>query len=359
MKQINRLNKLRALLKAKICDAILINKEENLHYFSGFRGDDTFLIITLDKCFLITDSRYTQQAKEQTEFEVIEHKTGIIAKTIELVQKLGVQSLAFEGNALIFNIYNKLQSELNALDIDFSTALDLTELRIIKDEEELALMKKAIAISDEAYSEILKFVKVGMSEIQVAAQLEHIMRKLGSERPAFTTIVASGLRGALPHGVATDKLINDGEFVTIDFGAVYKGYHSDITRTFCVGKANDKQHELYDIVLGAQLIGLKEIMPGKSGKDVDTSVRKYIENAGYGKFFGHGLGHGVGLEIHELPRLSPFSPTKALQENMLVTDEPGIYMPDFGGIRIEDTVLVTANGCQALTQSDIRLIEIM
>ena len=198
-----------------------------------------------------------------------------------------------------------------------------------------------------------------MSEYEVATELEYYMKKLGSERPAFTTIVASGVRGALPHGVATDKLINNGEFVTIDFGAVYKGYHSDITRTFCMGTANDKQREIYDIVLHAQLLGLQEITPDKSGKEVDFPVRQYIKEAGYGEFFSHGLGHGVGLEIHELPRLSPLSPTKALKENMIVTDEPGIYVPDFGGVRIEDTVLVTANGCQALTQSDKRLIEIM
>lgn len=359
MKQANRINKLRYLLQQKHCDAILISKEENLHYFSGFRGDDTFLIITLNDCYLITDSRYTQQAQEQTDFKVIEHTTGLINKTVELVNDLKVVSLAFEGNALIFNQYSKFVDLLTAVEIDFSTAVDLTSLREIKDQEEIYLIKKAIAISDEAYRHILEYVKVGMSECEVATELEYYMKKLGSERPAFTTIVASGVRGALPHGVATDKLINNGEFVTIDFGAVYKGYHSDITRTFCMGKASDKQREIYDIVLQAQLLGLREIAPGKSGKDVDAPVRQYIKNAGYGEFFGHGLGHGVGLEIHELPRLSPFSPTKELKENMIVTDEPGIYVPDFGGIRIEDTVLVTADNCQALTQSDKRLVEIM
>ena len=343
MYQNNRIEKLRKVLQANYCDAMLISKEENLHYFSGFTGDDTFLIITLNDCFLITDSRYTKQASEQTSFTIIEQKTGLLSKTVELIKKLNINSLAFEGNALIFNQYNYLAKNLVDIEVDFSTSLDLTELRIIKDENEIELIKKAINISDEAYSHILKFVKAGMSEQEIATELEYFMRKLGSERPAFTTIVASGVRGALPHGVATDKLINNGEFVTIDFGAVYKGYHSDITRTFCVGKASDRQKEIYDIVLQAQLLGLKEIAP----------------NAGYGDFFGHGLGHGVGLEIHELPRLSPLSPTDKLKENMIVTNEPGIYVPDFGGVRIEDTVLVTANGCQALTQSDKRLVEIM
>lgn len=355
----NRIFRLREFLKRQNCDSVIINKEENLHYFSGFTGDDTILIITLNDCYLVTDSRYIEQAKQQTNFAVFEQKTGLLAKTAQMIEEMGLLSVAFEGNALKYNAYAKLKDCLKDTDVDFSTSVDLDELRIIKDDDEIELIKKAIWISDEAYSHILKYAKAGMSENDIACELETVMRRLGSQRPAFTTIVASGVRGALPHGTATDKLINDGEFVTIDFGAVYKGYHSDITRTFCIGQASDKQREIYDVVLNAQLLGLKEIAPGKSGREVDAPVRDYIKNAGYGQYFGHGLGHGVGLEIHELPRLSPLSPTARLEKNMLVTDEPGIYLPDFGGVRIEDTVLVTADGCQPLTQSDKRLIEIM
>lgn len=355
----NRILRLREFIKEKNCDAVMINKEENLHYFSGFTGDDTILLITLNECYLITDSRYIEQAKQQTDFAIFEQTSGLFNKTAQMIEELGLLSVAFEGSALSYNAYAKLNNLLLDKDIDFSTSVDLDELRIIKDSAEIELIKKAIYISDEAYTHIIKYVKAGMSENEIACELETVMRRLGSERPAFTTIVASGVRGALPHGVATDKLINDGEFVTIDFGAVYKGYHSDITRTFCIGQASDKQKEIYDVVLNAQLIGLKEIAPGKSGKEIDAPVRNYIKNAGYGQYFGHGLGHGVGLEIHELPRLSPLSPTKELKENMLVTDEPGVYLPNFGGVRIEDTVLVTADGCQPLTKSDKRLIEIM
>lgn len=356
-----RLARLRAFMADNKCGAVVVNKEENIHYFSGFRGDDTILIVTEQGSFLITDSRYTEQAAQQTQADlckVVEQKTGLLAKTAEVLKQLGAKYVAFEGNALLFDAYSRLKEMLEEAKIDFSAAVNLDELRIIKDAQELELTKKAIWISDEAYTHILTYVKAGMSENEVAAELEDKMRRLGSERPAFTTIVASGQRGALPHGVATDKLINDGEFVTIDFGAVYKGYHSDITRTFCVGRAGDKMREIYDTVLGAQLTGLKEIAPGKSGKEVDAPVRKYIADAGYGDYFGHGLGHGVGLEIHELPRLSPLSPTKELKENMLVTDEPGIYLPGFGGVRIEDTVLVTADGCRPLTQSSKKLIEL-
>lgn len=355
----NRIFRLREFLKRQNCDSVIINKEENLHYFSGFTGDDTILLITLNDCYLVTDSRYIEQAKQQTNFAVFEQKTGLLAKTAQMIEEMGLLSVAFEGNALKYNAYAKLKDCLKDTDVDFSTSVDLDELRIIKDDDEIELIKKAIWISDEAYSHILKYAKAGMSENDIACELETVMRRLGSQRPAFTTIVASGVRGALPHGTATDKLINDGEFVTIDFGAVYKGYHSDITRTFCIGQASDKQREIYDVILNAQLLGLKEIAPGKSGREVDAPVRDYIKNAGYGQYFGHGLGHGVGLEIHELPRLSPLSPTARLEKNMLVTDEPGIYLPDFGGVRIEDTVLVTADGCQPLTQSDKRLIEIM
>ena len=197
-----------------------------------------------------------------------------------------------------------------------------------------------------------------MREIEVAAQLEHIMRKLGSQKPAFDTIVASGIRGALPHGIATDKIIKKGEFVTMDFGAIYKGYNSDITRTVFVGHASEKEQKIYNAVLRVQYLGLKTIKPGISGKSVDETVRNALEKEDLAKYFTHGLGHGVGLEIHEEPRLSKHSKCEALKANMIVTDEPGIYIPDFGGIRIEDTVLVTETGAKPLTKSPKNLIEI-
>ena len=183
------------------------------------------------------------------------------------------------------------------------------------------------------------------------------MGKLGAEKPAFDTIMASGKRGALPHGRASQKIIETGDFVTMDFGAVYQGYHSDITRTICMGVATVRQREIYDIVLTAQLAGVQAIRPGKTGKDIDAIARKMIEDAGFGEFFGHGLGHSLGLNIHEEPRLSPATHT-LLMENMVVTVEPGIYLPDWGGVRIEDTVLVNADGCQILTASSKQLIEI-
>ncbi len=235
---------------------------------------------------------------------------------------------------------------------------ELDSLRTIKDESEIELIKKAVSISDQAFAEVISVIKAGMTEMEVAAELEYRMRKLGSERPAFATIVASGVRGSLPHGTASNKVIQEGELVTMDFGAVYQGYHSDITRTICVGKASQKQKELYHIVLDAQLNGLAAVCAGKKNNAVDMAARYVITQNGYAENFGHGLGHGVGLEIHEWPRLSPKAEPMVLENGIVVTVEPGIYIPEWGGIRIEDTVVVTSNGCNKLTQSTKKLLEL-
>ncbi len=352
-----RLEKLRRFLKKQELDAVVINKVENLHYFSGFTGDDAVLVVSQKDAVLITDFRYMEQAKQQSKtFELIEHNKGLLPKTAEILMGLKLQNIGFEGNVLTYNDFSLLTKLLKGL--TFKQAIELDSLRLIKDEQEIDLLKKAVEISDRAYEHILTILRPGISEIEIAAELENCMRRLGSEKPAFTTIVASGERGSLPHGVATDKLIVDGDFVTMDFGAVYKGYHSDITRTVCVGNANDKQRKIYDIVLKAQLLGVEKVQLGSAGQTVDAAVRRYIMDAGYGQFFGHGLGHGVGLEIHEFPRLSPSSTCEHLEENMIVTVEPGIYLPGWGGIRIEDTVLVTALGGQSLTQSNKQFVEL-
>lgn len=352
-----RLDKLRSFLQAKKIDGVIINKLENLHYFSGFTGDDTILLVSAEKAELITDFRYVEQAQQQTKsFDIIEQKEGLLKVVAQRVRENGLKKIGFEGASLTYNDFSALHEMMPMVRLDVPVKLD--ELRMIKDQEELALLRKAVAISDRAYEEIVNFIRPGVREIDIAVELEGCMRRLGSQKPAFTTIVASGNRGSLPHGFATEKLIVDGEFVTMDFGAVYQGYHSDITRTVCVGTADEKQREVYDVVLKAQQLGVRQVQVGKSGKSVDEDVRRYIMDAGYGRYFGHGLGHSVGLEIHEEPRLSPSSNCEHLVENMLVTVEPGIYIPDWGGIRIEDTVLVTADGGQPLTQSSKQLMEI-
>ena len=346
----DRLKKLRSFLSKEKLNAVVISKYVNLHYFSGFRGDDTVLVITPKEAYLLTDSRYTEQAAQQAPaFTVLEQKNGLWKKTKKLLERLKVKSAGFEGNDLVYEHYAWLKEHLPQVKLK---SVDLDPLRQIKESEEIEKIRKACLIADKAYEDILSYIHAGMTELQVAAYMENYMRELGSEGPSFTTIVASGMRSILPHGVATSKVIERGDFVTMDYGAVYEGYHSDITRTVIVGKATKKQQEIYHHVLEAQELALTMIQPGASGKEVDAAVRAYFDKHGLAKYFGHGLGHSLGLEIHEEPRLSPSSTCEALQPGMLITDEPGVYLPDFGGVRIEDTVLVTEHGCERLTISD-------
>ena len=351
-----RLAALRAFLDEKKVNAVIITKPSNLRYFSGFTGDSTFLIITRKKNILITDGRYIEQAKlEAPKFELIEQKEGLLKRVSEVLIEIGILSIGFEGNYLTVNELDKLKELAPKLKL---TSITIDEIRQVKDETEIAKIEIACDIADKAFAEIVKFIRPGMREFEIAAELEHIMRRLGSQKAAFDTIVASGVRSALPHGIATDKIIRRGEFVTMDFGAIYKGYNSDITRTVFVGRADDKQRNLYNAVLNAQLLGLNTIKPNISGKETDAVVRSYLEQVGFAQYFTHGLGHGVGLEIHEEPRLSKLSTCEALKAGMIVTDEPGVYIANYGGVRIEDTVLVTDSGARALTKSDKRLIEI-
>ena len=352
-----RLEAIRALLEEQGLDAVVVTKYVNLHYFSGFRGDDTTLVISKDKAALITDNRYTEQAGQQAPlFEIVEQQEGLLSKTAEVVKSFGCQKVAFEGNALIYDDFQKLTELLTG--VEFTTALHLDKLREIKDKEEISYIRRACQIADKAFEEVLTYIKPGVTELAVAARLENAMRENGSEKPSFTTIVASGLRGSLPHGTATDKVIEAGELVTMDFGAMYQGYCSDITRTICVGEASDRQRFIYNKVLEAQKMALGLIKPGASGKAVDLAVREALDKDDLGKYFGHGLGHSLGLEIHESPRLSRKSTCESLQPGMLVTDEPGVYIPGWGGLRIEDTVLVTESGSEALTCANKDFIEI-
>ena len=242
-------------------------------------------------------------------------------------------------------------------EISFDTSLALDALRQVKDADEIALIRRACAIADEGFAHIIRYIQPGMTEMEVAAELEHYMRTLGSERPAFQTIIASGVRGSLPHGVASDRVIARGELVTMDFGAVCAGYHSDITRTICVGRADARQREIYDAVLSAQMRALAALRPGVTGIEVDRVARDSLAEKNFEQYFGHGLGHSLGLEIHEEPRLSKAG-KHIMQPNMLITDEPGVYIPGWGGIRIEDTVLITADGSEPLTRAPKEFIEI-
>ena len=351
-----RIARLRALLAEKVVDAVLVTKEENVHYFSGFRGDSTALLVTPEQLILVTDSRYTEQAAaEAPAYAIVEQRDGLYKKIAEVAMDCGIIALGFEGGVLSYDSYTKMQGLLG--EISFDTSLNLDPLRQVKDADEIALIRRACKIADEGFAHILSYIQPGMTEMEVAAELEHHMRTLGSERPAFQTIIASGVRGSLPHGVASDKIIARGELVTMDFGAVWEGYCSDITRTICVGRADTRQRELYAAVLAAQQRALAAICPGVTGAEVDRIARDALAEKALDQYFGHGLGHSLGLEIHEEPRLSKAGKA-LLQPNMLITDEPGIYIPEWGGIRIEDTVLITADGAEPLTCAPKEFIEI-
>ncbi len=352
-----RVAKLREQLKLHNHDGILITSQSNRRYITGFTGSAGFALITQDKAVLVTDFRYIDQAKTQAAFfEIIQHQGPIMDTVKEQLNAFGVKTLAFEQDVVTFAQYSSWKELLDNVNL-VPTSQFVEKLRLIKDEEEVTLIQKAAEIADQAFSYILGVIKPGMTEIEVAMKLEYKMRELGASGPSFDTIVASGYRSALPHGVASEKVIEKGDFVTMDFGAIYKGYVSDITRTIVIGEASEKQKEIYNIVLEAQLKGVDNIKAGLTGKEADALTRDLITQYGYCDYFGHGTGHGIGLDVHEGPGVS-FKSDTVLEPGMVVTVEPGIYLTNFGGVRIEDDVLITEDGNQILTKSPKELIEI-
>lgn len=351
----NRVNKLRERLDAEGLDAILVTSGFNRRYLSGFTGSSAYLLITSEKAYLLTDFRYIQQAEEQApDFEIIRHQGSLSEEVGKQLQKMQVHTIGFEKQHVTYALYEELQRR--ATEVKWVPVEGLMEkLRLIKSMEELSTIQKACQIADDAFQHILGYIKPGVAEKEVAIELEFKMRKLGAQGPSFDTIIASGERGALPHGVASDKIIRSGELVTLDFGAYYEGYVSDITRTVAVGEPTEKMKEVYEIVRMAQENGVAKVKSGMSGKEADALTRDLIRDAGYGEYFGHSTGHGIGLEVHEGPGLSSKSDV-VLKPGMIVTVEPGIYLPNVGGVRIEDDVVLTDNGCEILTKSPKNLI---
>ncbi len=347
----HRVERLKELFDTKGIDGMMITKAENRRYITGFTGSAGIVIISKDRNILITDFRYLEQAAEQApDFEIHDVTKDISVNVKEIVTELGIKKLGFETQGMNYFEYRLYHRQLQ--DITEMVPLDgiTEELRIIKDESEIALLKKAAEIADAAFEHIVTFIKPGLTELEVSLELEHFMKINGSEKNAFDIIVASGPRSSLPHGIASDRVIQSGEFVKMDYGAVYKGYHSDITRTVVVGEPTEKMLEVYGIVKKAQQTVLEQIKAGMTTVEADAIARDIITEAGYGSNFGHGLGHGVGLQIHEDPRVSP-KETSILREQMIVTVEPGIYIPHWGGVRIEDDIVITRDGCRVLTSA--------
>ncbi|MGG1400597.1 aminopeptidase P family protein [Bacillus salipaludis] len=349
-----KLEKLRESFAANGIEGILITSPYNRRYVSNFTGTAGVILISSEKALFITDFRYIEQASKQCQgFEIIKFSTAIPEEVAKQAKQLGINKLGFEADYLTFSEFKSYEKEFEGELLPVSGVIE--KLRLIKTDAEIKILKEAADIADAAFKHILDFIRPGKTELEVANELEFFMRRAGATSSSFDTIVASGKRSALPHGVASDKVIETGDFVTLDYGAYYKGYVSDITRTVAVGQPDEKLKNIYEIVLDAQLKGMEGIKPGMIGKEADALTRDYIAEKGFGEYFGHSTGHGIGLEVHEGPALS-FRSDLVLEPGMVVTCEPGIYIPGLGGVRIEDDTLVTKTGNEALTHSTKDLI---
>lgn len=329
----------------------LISSYPNIFYYSGFTSEDAYLLISKTRRMLVTDSRYTVQAGEQAkDFDIVDISDG----WKKIFENISEMCIAFEDEKISVAEYKKLKEHTkNKIWLRKQAVIDAP--RRIKDKRELKLIAAAEKLGDDAFSHILDYIKVGMTEREVALELEMYMKKHGASKLSFDTIVASGVRSSMPHGVASDKVIKYGDFVTMDFGCVYNGYCSDMTRTIVMGEADEKQREIYNIVLNAQLTALEKIKVGMNCADADKIARDVIEAAGCGKDFGHSLGHSVGIEIHEKPLFSPKS-KDILEEGQVLSVEPGIYKDGFGGVRIEDLIAVIDGKIVNFTASPKELI---
>ena len=350
-----RIGKIFKFMKEHDLPCITIKDVYTIRYLTGFTGDSSILYADDRIAVLVTDGRYIDQARSELKYCRVQEYKGNIWETI--AELAGAhQKVGFDGDAFSYEDAKALQAALAAT-VEM-VSVSLRTLRLIKDERELESLWQASKIADGAFERLLKEIKAGMTEKELAARLEYYMRSLGSEGVSFDTIVASGHRSALPHGAPTDKVVEVGDFVTFDFGAMYNGYHSDTTRTIVMGMANSWHREIYTVVQEAQYRGMKAAKPGITGKELDAEIRDYIESRGYGRYFTHGLGHGVGLEIHELPNINSKGDIP-LQEGMVFSIEPGIYIQGRGGVRIEDSVVLTKEGAHSLTTLKKTLMEIV
>lgn len=339
--------------------ALFITDPHNMWYLSGFRGGEGMVYISPQHQVVITHSRYTESASRESNFEIIEesrqHKRTDILK--ELIAEDHAHIVGYEDKYMRCFEFSRLQNKLTEVDQWMPLDEQIDEIRQVKTDRELELIAKAESIGDEAFEEVMKVVKPGVEEIEIAAELEYQLKMHGGQRLSFDTIIASGPNSSMPHAVPTMRRLEEGDFVTMDFGCVYEGYCSDMTRTVAIGKVDEEHKKVYNTVLSAQKAALEGIHAGMTGIECDALARDVISAAGYGDNFGHALGHGVGLYIHESPHFSPVDNTVIL-ENMVESVEPGIYLPGKFGVRIEDLVVVKKDGVLDLSHSPKELIEL-
>jgi len=333
-------------------DAFLVSSIPNVFYLTGFTGSTAAGMVTPAECCILVDPRYTVQARaECASCRVVEYSgKSAVAAAAELVNELAPRRLGYEADTVTMSCFRELRAGTDRRTSLRSTKGLVETLRRVKDSGEIELIRRAAEIADSALEVVLPRIKTGMSEKELALLVDTTLRRLGADREAFESIAASGPNSACPHASPTDRLIERGDLVKLDFGARYRGYNSDITRTVCVGAPDARQKEIHNIVLEAQLTAIDAIAPGKTGKEIDAVARDFIASRGYGESFGHGLGHALGIAVHDGPGFSRTSEI-VCEPGMVFTVEPGIYIEGWGGVRIEDDVLVTDSGAQVLTHA--------
>lgn len=341
-----RIARLRQLMRENGIESLLVTRREDVRYLSGFTGSSGSLLLASGRPCLITDFRYKLRAhKETIGITILIQKKDPISALRDAAARMDVETLWFDESALTVEGLKNFKKQ--GLRLKGHRGLVKT-LRQRKDKWELANIRTAIRRAEQSFRELRTAIKPGATERELGLKLEYLMREKGARKAAFDVIVASGGNGAMPHAVATNRRIKKGDLVIFDFGAEANGYYSDMTRTLCVGRPSPRQREIHELVLQAQSAAIRSVLVGVTCKSVDEAARVVIKKAGHGKHFGHGVGHGIGLRVHEGPSLSPLSKER-VEENMVFTIEPGVYIPGWGGVRIEDMVQVTEAGAKVLT----------
>ncbi len=337
---------IRRLMVSEGITSLLVTRREDVRYLTGFTGSAGTVLVTPGRPYLVTDFRYMLQARKETSgVRLLIQKKDWVSAVHDAAEQSSVGMVWFDESSVTVDALRKLRKA----GLRLKGSRDLVgELRQRKDKGEIASIRKAVRRAEESFRELKKYIKPGARERELGLKLEYLMREKGSRKAAFDTIVASGRNGAMPHAATTSRRLKNGDLVTFDFGAEADGYFSDITRTICVGRPSSKQREIHELVMSAQATAIRTIRPGALCKAVDEAARAMIKKAGHAKHFGHSTGHGVGLMVHEGPSISPSS-NALVEEGMVFTVEPGVYIPGWGGVRIEDMVLVTVSGVTVLT----------
>lgn len=347
-----RIEKVRKMMSEKALDGLIVTGRANTYYLSGFSGSTSYLLIGKRKAWLVVDFRYTIQAKNEASegIEVVEQTGSFLAALDRILADEGMSAVGFEGNQLSYSEYERFKAKLSHAGSLRGIGDEIDLMRIRKDDREIEALAQAVKVGDQVFDHMLKVIKPGMTESEVAAEMEYQMRKLGASGPSFATIVASGARSAMCHAQPTENRLKPGDALVMDFGVIYHHYCSDMTRTIFIGEPGEEMKKIYRIVLEAQLAALDCLHSGMLARDADKVARDIIAKAGYGANFGHSLGHGVGIEIHEEPRLSEKS-EDTLLDGMVFSVEPGIYVEGLGGVRIEDMVVLVDGKPRDLTGS--------